>query len=303
MNKPLDDWERLPEIGGVLHLEHFNFEMLDHDIATIFFMNGLGLTRDPYRRADENNMGVNVGMQQFHLPRRGRKTPPFYGEVGLVVPDIQLIRARLERLDRMHRFEGTAYQITAVGEKNLKLISPWGIPMRLWQAGVLPFQRPLGLAYVDIPVKHGKTGELVVFYQELLKTPYRQERLNGETAAIFTVGPHQYLRFRERDLEDYNLYDFHVAYYVTNYNEVRDAAMKVGKLQGEGRGQVCFIEGPFDPVSGKSILKFQQEWRSVYHPDFMRPLVNRWPIISEPFLDQAEIVADLEDVPGLSYPA
>lgn len=60
-----------PEIGGIVHLDHVNFETPDHDMATVFYVNGLGLTRDPYRRADETNMGINVGVQQFHLPRRG----------------------------------------------------------------------------------------------------------------------------------------------------------------------------------------------------------------------------------------
>ena len=63
--------------------------------------------------------------------------------------------------------------------------------------------------------------------------------------------------------------------YLSNYNFARDAAIKTGALRGEGNGQVCFLDGPFDPESGDLLLKFRQEWRSVYHPDFMRPLVNR----------------------------
>ena len=102
-------------------------------------------------------------------------------------------------------------------------------------------------------------------------------------------------------LDDYNLYDFHVAYYLSNYNLARDAAIESGFLRGEGRGQVCFLDGPFDPSSGELLLSFQQEWRSVYHPDFMRPLINRWPLVLEPFSDQAEVMADLADVPGLRH--
>ena len=53
----------------------------------------------------------------------------------------------------------------------------------------------------------------------------------------------------------------------------------------------------FDLKNGSTILEFQLEWRSVYHYDFMRPLVNRWPIISEPLSDQAEVTADFADFP------
>jgi hypothetical protein len=33
---------------------------------------GLGLTRDPYLNAGVENMWVNIGDQQFHLPSSGR---------------------------------------------------------------------------------------------------------------------------------------------------------------------------------------------------------------------------------------
>ena len=78
------------------------------------FVSGLGLTPDPYRRTDETNMGVNIAMQLFHLPRRGRVTPPFFGEIGLILPDIKIVLARLNRIEHNGKFEGTAYEILAV---------------------------------------------------------------------------------------------------------------------------------------------------------------------------------------------
>ena len=36
-----------PEIGRMLHMDHVNFETPAHEMATIFYMNGLGFTRDP----------------------------------------------------------------------------------------------------------------------------------------------------------------------------------------------------------------------------------------------------------------
>ena len=300
MSKENDGHERLPEVGGILHLEHFNFEMQDHELATLFFMNGLGLTRDPYKRTDETNMGVNIGLQQFHLPRRGNPTPPFYGEIGLIVPDLAAAHVRLERVQKLGHFDGTQYEMMEVSDDQLLVQSPWGVCMRLWRPGVLPFQRPLGLVYVDIPVAPGTAEKLSAFYVNLLAAPFQMEDLDGETSAVVSAGPYQQLRFRERELEDYNLYAFHVAYYISNYNRVRDTAIGAGVLLGEGKGQVCFIEGPFDPETGELLLAFQQEWRSVYHPDFMRPLVNRWPMEAEPFSEQGEIVAALAHLPGRS---
>jgi hypothetical protein len=135
MTRLNDRRECLLEIGGVLHLEHFNFEVLDYDMAIIFFMHALGLTRDPYRRTDETNMSVNIGMQQFHLPWRGRVTPSFLGEIGLILPDIKIVLARLNRIERNGIFEGTAYEILAVQNNFTYLKSPWGISMHLWNSG------------------------------------------------------------------------------------------------------------------------------------------------------------------------
>ncbi len=303
MTKKHDDLakrrERLPEIGGILHLEHVNFEVADHEMPTIFFMNGLGLTRDPYRRADETNMGVNIGMQQFHLPRRGKETPPFTGEIGLVVPDVRTIKARLDRLKKMGKFKGTPYAWKAEG-KTAVVTSPFGVRMRLHRAGSIPFRWPLGLAYVDIPVPPGLTAAIANFYRRMMDAPVRMAKLAGEKAAVVTFGPHQYVRFRERKLKDYNLYQHHIAFYVTRYNALRDAVAEQGSLLGNGLGQVFFFDDIFDPDTGDTILKFQHEARSVYHEDFMRPLVNRWPIISEPYRDQFDIQLALADIPGLA---
>ena len=129
-----DRRERLPEVGGILHLEHFNCEVLDHDIITTFFMAGLGLTRDPYRRTDHRNMGVNIGSQQFHLPRRGRETPPYHGEIGLVVPEFKAMKARLDQLKRDGKFKGTRYAWKMEGRTPV-VTAPWGLKLRLQKAG------------------------------------------------------------------------------------------------------------------------------------------------------------------------
>jgi hypothetical protein len=73
---------RHPEVGGILHLEHVNFPVADYDMATAFFMAGLGFTRDPFTRADETNMAVNVGLQQF--PDSGATVFAFGNEVRSV---------------------------------------------------------------------------------------------------------------------------------------------------------------------------------------------------------------------------
>ena len=52
-------------------LEHVNVTIPDQRLATIFYLSGLGLTRDPYLMAGIENMWVNIGRTQIHMPSRG----------------------------------------------------------------------------------------------------------------------------------------------------------------------------------------------------------------------------------------
>ena len=56
------------DLGNSVHLEHVNVQIPDQRIAGLFYVVGLGLTRDPYLNVADNNMWINVGRSQFHLP-------------------------------------------------------------------------------------------------------------------------------------------------------------------------------------------------------------------------------------------
>lgn len=292
--------QELPEVGGILHLEHFNFEVFEHDMVTTFFMNGLGFTRDPYKRADETNIGINIGMQQFHLPRRGNPTPPFQGIVGLIIPEARLIKARLDRLRRLGKFDDTPYSYKV--ERGVPMVtSPFGVRLRLHAAGTLPFLRPLGIAYVDLFVPPGTAEAIANFYRVVMEAPVTVLRSGKLKTATINMGAYQFVNFIEKEMDDYNLYNFHISYYVSRYNEIRARVAKQGSMVSDGIGQNFFFDDIFDPKSDQMIFRFQQEPRSVYHEDFMRPLINRWPIDNEPFSHQADVMRDLARDEGLDF--
>ena len=56
------------DVGNSVHLEHVNVTIPSQHHATLFYVAGLGLTRDPYMMVSDDNMWVNVGRSQFHLP-------------------------------------------------------------------------------------------------------------------------------------------------------------------------------------------------------------------------------------------
>ena len=56
------------DLGNVVELGHVNVTVPDQRLATLFYISGLGLTRDPYLMTGVDNMWANVGRAQFHLP-------------------------------------------------------------------------------------------------------------------------------------------------------------------------------------------------------------------------------------------
>src|SRR3954471_19853690 len=81
------------DTSNLVLLEHVNLTIPDQIMATAFYVSGLGLTRDPYLMTGVENMWVNVGSAQFHLPLR----PPqvLRGVIGLVLPDLEALLSRL----------------------------------------------------------------------------------------------------------------------------------------------------------------------------------------------------------------
>ena len=85
----------------------------------------------------------------------------------------------------------------------------------------------------------------------------------------------------------------HISYHVTHYNELRQTLKERGSLMGLGGKEAFFFNKIFDPETGENLMTVQIEVRSVYHPDFMRPLINRWPMDDEPFSDQTTAMREL----------
>lgn len=71
------------DLGNAIHFEHVNIQVPDQRLATLFYVAGLGLTRDPYLMVSDTNMWINAGRSQFHLP--SGRPQVLRGHVGLVI--------------------------------------------------------------------------------------------------------------------------------------------------------------------------------------------------------------------------
>ena len=74
------------DLGNSIHLEHVNVQVPDQRLATLFYVTGLGLTRDPYLMVSDTNMWVNAGRSQFHLPSASRSAAPTSNSMSRQAP-------------------------------------------------------------------------------------------------------------------------------------------------------------------------------------------------------------------------
>jgi len=154
------------DLGNIVELGHVNVTVPDQGKAIAFYLMGLGLTRDPYLMAGLENMWVNVGRGQFHLPTRG-PAQVVRGTTGLVVPDLD---ALLKRLDYVRKYlEGTEFSFREAGDA-VETTCPWGNRIRVHAPDPARFgPLRLGMPYVEFDVPRGTDLEAIArFYREIL---------------------------------------------------------------------------------------------------------------------------------------
>ena len=125
MAKPQFD-RKVEDLGNIVELGHVNVTVPDQSKAVAFYLMGLGLTRDPYLMSGLENMWVNVGRGQFHLPSRAPQV--VRGTTALVLPDLA---ALLKRLDHVQKYlEGTQFSFREAGDV-VETTCPWGNRIRV----------------------------------------------------------------------------------------------------------------------------------------------------------------------------
>jgi hypothetical protein len=262
------------DLGNIVSLEHCNVQIPDQRLATVFYVEGLGLTRDPYMHTTDANMWVNAGRNQFHMPNR-RPTNVFRATIGLVVPHLDLVRARMPGV--LQKLPETKVSFEDEGD-TVRVTCPWGNRLRVHAAGQFG-RMELGIPYVDFPVPRGCADGIMRFYRQVMKAPARVVESGGTAAAHVKVGPDQHLIFSETDqpLEAYD--GHHIAIYVTDFSGPYKWLLERGLVTEESDTWQYRFETICDPHSTKPLFEIQHEVRSVTHPMFTRQwsLVNRNP--------------------------
>lgn len=260
------------DLGNVVALEHVNVRIPDQRLATIFYVSGLGLTRDPYLMTGIDNMWINIGRSQFHLPTGEPQV--LRGVVGLVLPDRAALLKRLARV--RSDLDGTHF---AFREHNsfIEVTSPWGNRLRCHAPEPRFGRISLGLPYVEFEVPPGTLEGIGHFYRNLIKTPADvAEDERGRHLGV-AVGAQQSLLYRETEtpLPPYD--GHHVQIYVADFSGAHRRLLERGLVFEESDQHQYRFKDIIDPATGKLLYTIEHEVRSMRHPLYNRPLVNRNP--------------------------
>ena len=258
------------DVGNILAHEHVNVRIPDQGIATTFYVMGLGLTRDPYVMVGTENMWINVGQQQFHLPTG--KPQVLRGRVGLVVPDLESLTARLGEV--RDKLKGTAFAY-AVEDKHVAVTCPWGNRLRCHAPGPEFGDMTLGTAYVEFPVERGRAAGIARFYETVLGAPATVTPDGGDSVARVRMGPRQELVFRETS-EGIPPYDgHHIAIYIANFSGPHRWLKEHGLVTEESDRYQYRFQDIVDVETSRVLFTVEHEVRSATHPMYLRSLVNR----------------------------
>jgi len=264
------------DFGNIVNLGHVNVCVPDQRQATAFYISALGLTRDPYLMTGTNNMWVNVGMSQFHLPTSEPQV--LRGLTGLVIRDRE---ALLERLTRARKeLAGTRFDFHETND-GVETICPWGNRIRCHGPDAGRFGRTaLGMAYVEFDVPTGTAAGIARFYREVFLAPSKVVAEGRGTAAWVLAGDRQYLIFRETD-EPQKAYDGnHFQIYIANFAGPYRRLQELGLITQESGQHQYRFKDIVDLDTRTVLYTIDHEVRAMSHPMYGRPLVNRNPLLN-----------------------
>jgi hypothetical protein len=261
------------DVGNIVEFGHVNVQVPDQRLATLFYVTGLGLTRDPYLVTGVDNMWVNAGTCQFHLPTGPAQV--MRGITGLVVPDLASLQRRLAAV--APRLGGTQFSIV-VGKNQIDVTCPWGNRIRCHAPDPRFGRITLGMPYVQLHARPGTASRIAAFYRDLLNAPATSgHEADGAGFARVAVGQANAILFRET-AEPQPPYDgHHIQIALADFSGPHRRLEERGLITEESNQHQYRFQDIVDLESGEVLATIEHEVRSMRHPLYARPLVNRNP--------------------------
>ena len=261
------------DLGNSIHFEHVNVTIPDQRLATLFYVAGLGLTRDPYLMVSDTNMWVNVGRSQFHLPDGSA--------AGAARPYRHRHRRAARRCWSGWRRSRKSWKARRSHSPSITTMSRRSAPGATACAATSRTPRASGASRSAFPMssstcRPAPRKAICAFYPAIMGM--QAEFLNGDGAmARVKVGKDQYLQFRETDRRQPEFDGHHVQIYITDFSGPYHRLRERGLISQEDNQYQYRFRDIIDLDGGRHLFTVEHEVRSATHPMFMRPLVNRNP--------------------------
>jgi len=261
------------DVGNIVEFGHVNIRVPDQQQAIIFYVMGLGLTRDPYLVTGVDNAWINVGTCQFHLPVGPAQV--LRGVVGLVMADLDALTRRLGAVAR--RLDGTRFGFARAGAQ-VDVICPWGNRIRVHAPDAARFgPMVLGMPYVQLDVAPGAAMGIARFYRDVLAARASTGTDAGATHTRVPIGFGESLVFCETDQPQPAYDGHHIQIAVADFSGVHRRLLERGLVTEESNQSQYRFQDIVDPASGAVLASVEHEVRSMRHPMYARRLVNRDP--------------------------
>ncbi len=260
-----DTFDRAAEdVGNILAMEHVNLTVPDQEMAALFYVTGLGFTRDPYMDFGTFNMWINVGEQQFHLPKSSAQR--FRGHIDITVPSLDELKVRLERLGKPLKDTEFGWEIY---DDHIGVTCPWGNSLRCF-APDPAIGMALGIHNLEIQIPEGTSAEIADFYRVVFATP---ATANDATAQV-SIGRNQTMRFVETDAPIAAYDRHHIAIYVADFSSPHQWLVEHDRITEESDQHQYRFQALTDGTDTE-LVELEHEVRSLHHPMHARNLVNR----------------------------
>lgn len=255
------------DIGNIVEFGHVNIRVPDQQIATIFYVTGMGFTRDPYLVTGVENMWINVGTTQFHLPTG--KAQVLRGTIVVAVPDLTGLAQRLGRVAPLLAETQFAFKST---EGKIDVTCPWGNRLRCVAGASIR----LGIVAVELDTAPGTVAGIARFYRTVFATPASHDAHR----ACVRVGLHTQLIFQETDKPQPPFDGAHIQIALADFSAPHTRLLERNLVTEESSQHQYRFHDIVDPLNGRVVCTIEHEVRSMRHPMFARPLVNRDPTIT-----------------------
>lgn len=253
------------EAGNVVALEHVNVGVADQRVAFHFYVDGLGFVRDKEYQTGLENMWVNLGPTQFHLPTGTAQV--VRGHVGVVLADRE---ALLQRLAEVEADLGDTEFGFSDSDGFVEITSPWGNHLRVFEPDAGARGLGAGIGYVEFEVPIGTAAGIATFYREMLSTSAAVEDDGAHQVARCSVGAYQSLVFRETEGAIAPYDGHHLQIYVADIAGPREKLRERGLVYEDHDPNQFRFKDIIDLDNGAVLYEIEHEVRSTSHPMFGR---------------------------------